>query len=347
MCKESSKSSTTSVPGYVSDIGNTLADTASNVANKPFESYGGQRVAGFSGDQQSAFQQLRDLIANAPQVGGDAIQGAKDYAAAPGQNIGTERVVDQGGRLGAISDYTDPYMKAADGPLQATLRKIQEASDASRKTISAGATASGAFGDARHGISEAMNEKNRNLAFGDAAGTAYNNAFNAAMAARTGDVNRFKDVDTTNANFAETALGRKLTGTGAELDRATSDQNRMLAQISALLGAGGQQQQNQQAGLDAAYQEFMRKYGDDYQKISGMSQALQGMKGNYDTTTTSTQPDNSLLGLAGSVGGSVLGSNGFWNWMGKSAAPVAMDAAGTALGGASAASSLLPMLAML
>lgn len=224
-------------------------------------------------------------------------------------------------------------MKAAEGPLQATLRKIQEASDASRKTISAGATASGAFGDARHGIAEAMNEKNRNLAFGDAAGTAYNNAFNSAMAARTGDVNRFKDVDTTNANFAETALGRMLTGTGAELDRATSDQNRMLAQISALLGSGGQQQQNQQAGLDAAYQEFMRKYGDDYNKIAGVTQAMQGLKGNYDTTTTTTQPDNSILGGLGALAGSALGSNGFWGWMGGMGAstPPGTDANGLAL----------------
>lgn len=313
MCKSSKTTSTNSVPGYVTDLSTSLASKAGDVLDKPFEAYTGDRVADFNADQQSAFQKLRDLIAGAPQVGGDAIQGAADYAKAPAQSIGTERIVDENGKLGAIADYLNPFQENVVSP---ALRKIQEQADAQRKRISAGATAAGSFGDARHGITEAMLGRDTSLAMGEIAGQLNKQGFDTAMGLRTGDVNRFKDVDALNANYDEQALQRMLTGTGAQLDRAKSDQDRLLGQISALLGAGTQQQGNEQSQLDAAYQEFMRKYiGDDATKIAAVTQALQGMKGAYDTTKTETKPDNSLLGAAGSAAGAAASSPAFWSFL--------------------------------
>lgn len=317
MGKESKTTKTTEVPEYVTAIGQSLAGKAGEVLSKPFEAYTGQRVADFTSDQQSAFQKLRDLISGAPQVGADAIKGAQNYAKAGPQQISTERVVDQNGRLGAIDDYLNPQREAVLNP---ALRVIQEQADAQRKKINANRTTAGAFGDARHGISEAMLGRDTSLAMGETAGKIEADAYDKAMGQRAADLARMLGVDTQNANFNEQALGRELTGTGAMLDRATADQARQLTGINALLGSGTQQQGNAQQNLDAAFQEFMRRYGDDYTKIAGVSQALQGLKGNYGTTTTETKPDNSLLGGVGSAVGSALGSNGFWNWLGGSGA---------------------------
>jgi hypothetical protein len=279
-------------------------------------------------------------------VGGTAIKGAADYAAAPAQNVSTERTVDENGKLGSISSYLNPYNDAV---VQPALRKIQEQADQQRKRIAAGATAGGSFGDARHGIDEAMLGRDTSLAMGETAGALNKAGYDTAMNLRTGDLNRFKDVDALNAGYNETALNRGFQGTGAELDRATADQNRLLTQINSLLGAGSQQQAHDQAGLDAAYQEFMRKYiGDDQAKIAAASQALTAQKGNYSTTKTSEQPDNSLLGGVGSAAGSMLGSNGFWSWLGSSAPAAAGGAAtGGAAGAASLASAAPALLAMI
>jgi hypothetical protein len=295
MCKESEQTTTqtTSVPGYIRKASRQLVGQASDLADKPFESYTGDRVADLSADQQSAFQAIRDLFA-----GGGGAPGARGYAEAPAQNISTERVVDEGGKLGAISDYMNPYIGQV---VDTALRKIQEQSDQQRKAIGAHATLSGSFGDARHGVTESNLNRDTMTSMGDVAGNLYSRGFDQAMAERTGDINRFRDTDVTNANFSEEALKRLLTGSGEE-------QRRMLEQISTLLSGGREQQGNEQAGLDAAYQEFLRKYGHDFNVLDALSAAIGGARHNTTTTGTTPVQDNSLMQLAGGIGGSFLGT---------------------------------------
>lgn len=301
--KNSKTTTVQKVPKYIEEGGKEVIAKSQALADKPFEAYTGQRVADFSGDQQSAFQQLRDLIAGAPQVGGEAIQGARDFAAAPAQHLTTERIVDDDGRLGAIADYMNPFVDQA---LQPALRAIQEQADAQRKRISGGATSAGAFGDARHGILEAMLGRDTSTAMGDTASRFYLDAFRDALGLRQGDLSRMTDLDKTNALFNEQALDRLLTGSGAVLDRAGQDQRQGLQLIESLLASGGIQQGADQAELDAAYQEFLRNYGHDFDVVAAMASALSGVP--YTRTQTTTQPDNSLLGTLGSAAGAFAGS---------------------------------------
>jgi hypothetical protein len=228
------------------------------------------------------------------------------YGSAPAQSVSTERVVDESGRLGAISDYINPNVEAA---LQPALRAIQEAADKQRKQIGAQATMSGAFGDARQGVLESQLGRETSTAMGDTAAKFYQDAFDKAMAARTGDIGRMLTTDTTNANLAEQALGRLLTGATTQQNLASSDQNRMLQAIQALLSGGTLQQQTEQAGDTAAYQEFLRQQGWDASTLQVLANALKAAP--YDktdtknTTQTVTEPNNALSGLLGSIGGKV------------------------------------------
>lgn len=295
MCKESEQESTSvsSVPGWVTNASRQLVDQASDLASRPYEAYGGPRVASFTGDQQSAFQSLRDLVAR-----GDIPGGAREFAGAPASTISTERIVDEDGRLGAMSDYLNPYVEQA---LQPAIRKIMEAADAQRKRIGANATMAGAFGDARHGIVESDLDQNTSTAIGDTASTFMRGAFDAAMGQRGQDLARFLDVDRTNAAATETALQRRLTGAQAE-------QQILLQQIQALLAGGNQQQGLDQARLDADYQENIRGYQHQFTVLDALREALSS--GAYDRTQTSTSvtPDNSGIGALGSIAGSVLSS---------------------------------------
>lgn len=305
MCFGGSSKTTTvqKVPKYIEEGGKEVIAKSQALADKPFEAYTGQRVADFTGDQQTAFQQLRDMIAGAPQVGGEAIQGARDFAGAPAQHLTTERIVDEDGRLGAISDYLNPFVDQA---LQPALRRIQEQADAQRKRIGAGATSAGAFGDARHGIMEAMLGRDTSTAMGDTASQFYLDAFRDALGLRQGDLSRMTELDKTNALFNEQALDRLFQGSGAVLDRAGQDQQQGLRLIESLLSSGTMQQGNEQADLDADFQEFLRRYGHDFDVVSAMASALSGVP--FTRTQTTTQPNNSLFGTLGSAAGSLLGT---------------------------------------
>jgi hypothetical protein len=307
MAKQQKTTQKTDVPEWLDAYGETAFGKAKEVAADfptEFKAYEAPRVADFSGDQTNAFQQLRNLIAGAPQIGPEAMGMVRTAANAPAQAVSTERVVDEGGKLGTIASYTDPYMKAAEGPVQAAIRKITEAADATRKKVGAGATMAGAFGDARHGVAEAENEKNRGLAIGETAGNLYSKAMSDAMAARTGDLNRFGATDTANAQFNETALGRLFKGATDLTGTAQADQQRLLQQVSALLESGGKQQANEQLGLDRAFEEFIREYGHDFNVLNALTGAAKGTP--TDSTTTSKAPDNSWMGALGSIAGALL-----------------------------------------
>lgn len=355
MCKESethqnttgtqSQTSTTSNPGYVNDAAQNLVHLGENVGNSSYTPYTGQMVAPTTSDQNNAFQMIRNLISGAPQVGPDAIKSAQAYGSAPaqsvtahtvnGQKVGTERVVDENGRLGKIADYMNPY---TDQALNPALRKIQEASAQIDNQNRARATAAHAFGDARHGIVDAQNNKNTVLAVGDTSGKYLTDAYNAAMAQRTADLQRMLGADTTtaqfgqqanlanqqaqnqadvtNANFQEQALGRQLAGANATETLAGADQNRLLQQIQQLLNAGQIQQSTGQAQDSANYQEFMNQYNHQFAALNALRGALQGLPSERTVTTTgsstgqttNTQPDNSLLGGLGSAAGAYAGS---------------------------------------
>lgn len=299
MCKESkTKQNATTVqniPGWLEDASKSLTEKASAYADKPFEAYTGERVAGFSPDQQNAFQMLRDFIGT-----GGTVDTIKNASSQPAQNIGTERVVDEGGRLGAMKDYFNPYV---DGALQPALAQIQKQADERRKNINSGATAARAFGDARHGILESTLDQNTSQAIGDTAAKFYSDAFDKSMNTRAADLNRFGEVDKANAQFGEQALNREISG-------AQTAQQALLQQLQAALQTGGLQQGVDQAGLQAAYEEFMRKNQHDPQMLAQLSAVLSKLPYSKTQTTNaeSIAPDNSLLGTAGAVGGAVAGS---------------------------------------
>ncbi len=301
--QETEQQTVASVPNYITEAGQNLLTQSQELADKPFESYTGERVAGFSGDQQTAFQELRNLVSNRPNVVGEALDGARSYGSAPAQEISTERVVDEGGRLGAISDYFNPY---DDNALQPAIRKIMEAADAQRKRISAGATSAGAFGDARHGILERDLDFETSSAIGETSAQFFKDAFDRAMGHRQTDLSRFNATDQNNASFDEAALNRQLTGSTSLLDMSGKDQTTALQAIQALLTSGGVQQGNEQAGLDADYGEFLREYGHEFSILDALGAALSGVPYERTQTTTQTTPDNSGYQAAGAAAGAIL-----------------------------------------
>lgn len=297
------------VPGYVTDTATAVANKAQDVAAQPYTPYTGELTAGNTADQQSAFQNVRDLVANAPNITPEVTGDISTYAGAPAQSVSTERAVDTTGKLGSMADYMDPNIAAT---LVPAIRAIQEQADAQRKQIGATATMSGAFGDARQGVNESTLGRNTETAIGDTTANAYEKAYQDAMARREQDLSRFNAQDNTNANYNETALNRKLGGANALEGSTTQDQQNLISRLNALLSGGTMQQQTAQAGDITKLQEFLRGQGWDASQLATLSPALNAVsnaapKDTKSTgTSTQTAPDNSLYQLGGALLGAFL-----------------------------------------
>lgn len=75
-----------------------------------------------------------------------------------------------------------------------------------------------------------------------------------------------------------------------------------------LLAVGALEQGNEQAGLEAAFQEFMRQQQDPYQRLNAQISATGGARGTQSNTTNGQQHTNLLgpilgLGLSAATGG--------------------------------------------
>jgi hypothetical protein len=308
----SSGTQTVSLPDYVKDASQTAIGAAQDKVKAPVEGYTGDRVAGFSGDQTDAFAKLRSyLFGGQPDTTQESLGMARQAATAPAQSIGTERIVDQGGRLGAMADYTNPH---EDAVVKRTVDDMLYASDVQHQGMKR--AAGNKLNDARMGVIEASHAKDTNQNIGRAVEQMRQAGYDKAMAQRQADTSRMTDVDKTNASFAEQFLSRMKTG-AADLSQLTAaDQQRVLQGVEALLKQGGMQQANQQAELDTGFTEFLRKQGVSADNIKLLSSVLQhtptektvNTTGQSTGTETSTTPDNSVMGALGGIVGKVASS---------------------------------------
>lgn len=150
--------------------------------------------------------------------GANTISGnyAGGTVAAP-KNLSTERLVDEGGWLGSIDSYMNPYTQRVLDPV---VRELQQEDQRQKNRIGGMAQMSGAFGDARHGIMEGEQSSRTNEAVGDATNRIYSDAYNTAMAQRGSDIGRKDAMDTGNTNRALEAALANLASFNSGQDRS-------------------------------------------------------------------------------------------------------------------------------
>lgn len=210
-----------------------------------------------------------------------------NYANAGPQSVSPQTI------SSAMSPYLNQYVNYALAP---QIQGQNQQFAAQDQQLNSAATASGAFGDVRAGIQAANLTNQQNLAQQGLIGNAYNAAFNTAIGAGAQDVANNLTGQTTNANLAETALNRQLTGANA-LQQNVGFQNQL----------GQQQTAQSQAGLNAAYNQWLM--GQQYpfqtaglanQSISSAAYALPA-----SSTQTTSAPDNSGFQMLGALGGAL------------------------------------------
>lgn len=246
-----------------------LYDKSKSIASQPFVPYTGSRVAGFNPDQLQGFDATRGIFESSQAFDP---RGAINTIA--GQSAPT--------LLGAdINAYQNPFNTQV---IDQSLSDLDRARQMALGGDQDRAISAGAFGGSRSGILEA--ETNR--AFADQAARTSSGlrqaGFNQAQRAAESDIGREMDNRRFQAGLQSGLLG---------------DQYQTLG----LLGNMGSQQQNlQQTGLNAGYNEFLR--GLDYgpRQLGLLSQGASAMPQNVTQTSRKDTGFGDVLGSAAQLG---------------------------------------------
>lgn len=277
-CGGGSTSSTTvqQIPPEVLEQYKNLISKANVQSEKPYEQYSGDLIAGTTGYQDQAYQNLANL-----QGRGQAYyNSAAGYADAGASPVTGEQ----------IQGYMSPYQQQV---INATMANMQENNAQQANQLTGNAIASGAFGGDRAGVAQAELARQQSLANNQTLADLYNSGYSQALSAA--------QQDKQNA----------LTAGGQYQNLGTSASQTGLSEADALLNAGNQQQQQAQNILNTQYEQWQNQQQYPYEMLTWLSQLSTGLGSNMggSSTTTSDSGGKATGGRIGRAAGGALSTS--------------------------------------
>ena len=299
--KDTSGTSTTSLDPQLASTVYGNYDRAQALADRPFQPYAGQQVASFTPTQVAAQNAYAGIGQNG--VGDGPLQSGIDLASSVGayqpQSV-TATPLTSVDLSGYMNPYTQQVVNSTLGDL-ARQQQIQDQADASA------ATKAGAFGGSRSAVLQSLDDDNYARQAAAAAASLNQANYSQAQAAAQNDLSRQQAAGQANQSAGLQGAGLNLTAANALAGMGGQQLNQALQQAGALSTAGNAQQQNQQAQLDAAYQQWLLAQQYPIQ----MQQLLNGTVGLIPKTGTTTHQDRET----GSTGGFNLSGSESGNGM--------------------------------
>jgi hypothetical protein len=241
---------------------------AEQVAEQPFQQYGGQFVAPLTGTQQAGVQAIQQASGAAQPY----------YGAAAGLTAGA--VGDVSPMALETQKYLSPY---TENVVDATRRALEQQQGMQLSEQQSAAIRGGAFGGDRAAIQRAVLQGQQGLATAQAIAPLYQQGFGQAL--QTAQQQQGVNL------AAEQANKQRQLAAGAQFGQlGTGAQGAGLAGAQALLGAGTLEQQTQQADLTARYQQFLQERGYPFQVAQFLANIAMGTGALSGSTTTTTAP---------------------------------------------------------
>lgn len=274
-------STVSNMPQWLSDYTQAIIARANTQAAEPYQQYGGPRVAGFTDDQNNAFDVIRNNIGgwnDEFEAGKQATQGglsqAMPYFQQAGQSTPSQ-----------IQQYMDPYVgNVIDRGTQLANRNYQENIE---PAISARFIGGGQSGSTAHQYE--TNRAARDLTEGvqSNAMSALSQAYQTAGTQFQNDASRYAGLGTSVGSLG-LQQGRDLAGL------ATQEQSLGLKDAQALDASGQEQQQQTQKNLDTAYGDFQSQRDYPRQNVDWLNNIVKGVPSQNTTQTSSTGPGSSF-----------------------------------------------------
>lgn len=268
----SNSSTTQSIPDELKPLAAAYSNKAMNLANTPYQAYGGEQVAGMHPFQNSATARLGQIFNN-----GDSSMNAARNAVT--SSLQTGNAATSLGQLGT-NQYAGPNQYLQQN-IDAAMGDItRNYNDAIAPGLTTQMVGSGSFGNTGNQAvtQNSLNDLTKNLG-------------NTAASMRMQDY-------TAQQGLAENQLNRNLTAAQDYAGRNDQLRSQMLglapqyeSQALNVANNFGQQanlyQDNQQQQLDAAYQNWTDMQNDPYKKLAAMSGVFGSGLGNTSSTKQS------------------------------------------------------------
>ena len=272
--KSQTSTQTTTIPPEVLARYNSVNATAEKVAANPFQEYStdpNQFVAPMNATQNAG-------VANTNAA---ANQAQPYFAGATGLTLAGAGPTNVGNVSGGqIAQYMNPYVQSV---VKSTSDLLNQQEQQQQSGQTGNAINSGAFGGDRAGIAAANLAGQQELSRGNVLSGVLNTGYNTALS--TAQQQQGFDLSQQQANLARMGqAGTQLAGLGAGAQSAA------LQGAQAQLGAGAQEQQTQQAGLSALYNQFLQQQAYPFQTAQFLANIAEGTGSLSGSTTTTTQP---------------------------------------------------------
>lgn len=312
------------IPEWMQAAGADNYARAVGITTQPYQSYGGNTVAGMPWQSQDVAQRVAQLQGVGQQRVDDATRVSQNVAGFQGQQVGTNfdpNAIAAQGLTGMNRDaYTNPYLQQVRDTGLAALEqsRLKAIGQTGEQAI-----ASGAFGGSRHAVMEAATNAQAAAKAAEFAAQTGAAGYDAATAAMTNDANRYLSASqsnqsaamqaqqlgltaqTTNANNAQNAAALRLQA-GGQMGNLANVYGQVAARELALQDTVSQQQRGyEQAVLDDAAQ----RWTDQYNWNSGLTglgirESALGMTP-YGTSTNTKSDGGSGANTAGLVVGGI------------------------------------------
>lgn len=301
----------TNIPEYARPYFERLMERSEAQSLREYQPYGGERLAQPGQDIAQSYDITRGVagagIAGMPQamdVTRQNIQSAQQIAAGatPFQYSQPQTFTGE-----AVGQYMSPYMQQVLDRQKAEARRQFEEQGAAR---AAQAVGSGAFGGSRQAVQESLAERDLLDRMADiqaggqaAAFQTAQQAFQADRAAQMAQerAQAMEDAAARQGQLSALGFGGQQAGELVRLGEAARAGDIQAAQL--LESIGQSQMAQEQAGLDVAYQDFLRQQAFPEEQLQSFSSILRGVPISPDVTQTSYTPYNPLQqALGGGLG---------------------------------------------
>jgi hypothetical protein len=263
------------------------------MVNNPAPAYTGQLTAGTSDVQNQAWKGLSNLTlpSNLTTAGGNLLDiGNKS------QDVSYNPV---GGAFDAQSagQYMNPYLSAA---LDPQLKELQRQAQIANVNDASRLTQAGAFGGGRQAV--LMGEQNRNLLdkTNQLVSQGYNTAYDKAMAQFNADQARKVQEAQYGTDVGLRGLSQATSANQAAANAGAQEAQYGLQNLQALATAGNTQQAQNQAGLNALYNQYLDQRTQPWTNLSNQANLVKGLGG--DTKATYNAEQSALQKAAGITG---------------------------------------------
>jgi hypothetical protein len=275
-----------SYPEQVQPYVDPFMGQALSVAMRPYQPYTGQRIAPFTDLQNQAFGMTQG-IANSS----NAQIGQAQNVLSGIMNGSNQVSVGRNPLLGQNNPHLTQAINAAS---QDVTRNYQ---NAVAPSTDAAFARSGAFGGSAWQQAHADNQHQLTTDLGNITNNMRTGDYNLQAQLGENDLNRQAQIQGQN-------LGNQLSAISATPGLSQAGYNN----ASALAGIGAQQQQQNQTGLDNAYNDWLNQQQYPYTQLGTMQSALGTLLGSagHDITATSPNPNRSNP-IAGGIGGALGG----------------------------------------